>query len=147
MLFWPHLDCVCSSGPHNLKILLRYLHVSWVGQQRWWKGWKVWCPMRTLDLYSLEKKRFFIALCSLLRKRSREREVLIYSSWYPVAEHVGMAQSFIRRGSDLKLEIFTYLSIKRLVKHYNRLPREVVDALSWWVLMPVCVWEAFRQLL
>lgn len=77
VLFWPHLDCVYSSGPHNLKIFLRYLHMSWVGQQSWWKGWKAWCPVRTLGLCGLEKKGLkgdFIALCSLLRRRSRERE-------------------------------------------------------------------------
>lgn len=128
MLFWPHVDFVCNSGPHSLKLLLRYLNVSWVGQQSWWKGWKAWCLMRTVCLCSLEKKLSKGALCSLPRRGSTEGGVPIFSSWYAATKHVGMAQSFIRGGSDLKLG-----NIYLFTKSWSN---TITDLLERWLMLP-----------
>ena len=56
-----------------------------------------------------------------------EREVLISSPWYPVIGRVGVVQSCISEGR-FSLDIRKHFFTKRVLKHCNRLPREVVGA-------------------
>ena len=60
-----------------------------------------------------------------------EREVLISSLRYPVTEHMGAVQSCIciSQGRS-RLDIRNHFFPKRVVKHWHRLPREVVNAPS-----------------
>ncbi len=55
-----------------------------------------------------------------------EREVLISSPWYPVIGCVGMVQSQEKFRLDIRKHLFTEM----VVKHWHRLPREVLDAPS-----------------
>ncbi|KAK4825166.1 LOW QUALITY PROTEIN: hypothetical protein QYF61_024555 [Mycteria americana] len=82
--------------------------------------------LRTLGLSSLEKRRLMrdlIALYSFLR-REVEREVLISSPWYPERRNGSKLHPSGRFGLDMRKHFFT----ERVVKHWNRLPGEVVNA-------------------
>ena len=86
--------------------------------------------LRILSLSSLERRRLredLIALYSFLRKRSGEGGDELSS--------LVSTDSMHGNGSKLhqgrfRLEIRNYLFTERVVKHWNRLPREVVDASS-----------------
>jgi len=73
-----------------------------------------------------------MVLCCWPWPNQDKREVLISSAWYPVTGHMGMVQSCARRGLERTLgsNFFT----KRVIKHWSRLPREVIDAPSLSVL-------------
>jgi len=62
-----------------------------------------------------------------------DRELLISSPWDPAPGRVGMAQSCIPEGRfrpDMRKHLFT----KGVLRPWNRLPRQVVDAPSLSVL-------------
>lgn len=81
--------------------------------------------LRTLGLCNLEKMNLsgdFIALDSSLQ-REGEMEVLSSSAWDSVIELLAIVQSWTRRGSDgIRKHFFT----ERVVKHWKRLPAEVL---------------------
>ncbi|PKU43025.1 hypothetical protein llap_6660 [Limosa lapponica baueri] len=84
--------------------------------------------LRTLDLSSLEERSprgDLIALCTFLRRESGEGGADLFS----------LGSSYRTRGNGSKLhqgrfrlDIKNHFFPKRVVKHWNRLPREVLDA-------------------
>ena len=85
--------------------------------------------LRTLGLSSLEKrlKGDLIVLCSFLRKGSGEGGADLFS--------LGSSDRMRGNGSKLhqgrfRLDIRKHFFTKRVVKHWTRLPREVVHAPS-----------------
>jgi len=86
--------------------------------------------LRALGLSVLEKRRLrgdLIALCSFLRRGSGEEGADIFS--------LGSSDRMHRNGSKLhqgrfRLDIRKHFFIERVFKHWNRLPREVINAPS-----------------
>ena len=90
-------------------------------------SYKEW--LRTLGSYSLAKRRLrgnLIALYSFLRREVGERGADIFS--------LGSSKRTHGNGSKLhwgrfRLDIRNAFFTERVVKHFNRLPKEVVSAL------------------
>ncbi|KAK4817236.1 hypothetical protein QYF61_005258 [Mycteria americana] len=93
------------------------------------EGMSYGARQRALDLSSLEQRRLWgdlIALYSFLRRECGEGGAL----WYPVLGHLHQGRFRL----DMRKHFFTV----RVVKHWNRLPREVVDAPSLLVIGHEC---------
>ena len=85
--------------------------------------------LRELGLFSLEKRRLqgdFRAACQYLKGPARELERDFLRG------HVGIGQGgFQLKESRFKLDIRKKCFTIRVLKHWHRLPREVVDVPSW----------------
>jgi len=83
--------------------------------------------LRTLDLSCLEKRGLrgdLLPLYSFQKRRRGERGVDLFS--------MGFSDRMSRNGSKLcqgsfRLDIWKHFFTERVVKHWNRLPRKVVD--------------------
>ena len=94
------------------------------------KGMSYEEQLRTLGLSSLQKRRLrgdLIALYSFLRRASGEGGAELFSL-YPVIHTHGNG-SKLHQGR-FRLDIRKHFFTKRVLKHWNRLPREEVDAPS-----------------
>ncbi|KAK4832990.1 hypothetical protein QYF61_027014 [Mycteria americana] len=135
-LVQPHLEyCVQFCGP-QFKRLSTFVKVLECVQRRATKlvkgleGMSYEEQLRTLGLSSLQKRRLrgkFIALYSFLRRGSGEGGA-------DVSSLVSSDRTY-RNGSKLcqgriRLEIRKHFFTERVVKQWNRLPRDVVDAPS-----------------
>jgi len=115
--------------------VLRSLNASRGGHQSWWKGYEE--QLRTLS--GLEKRRLrgdLVALHSVPRRERGEGGAELFS--------LGSRDRTCGNGSKLhqgrfRLDIRKHFSAKRVVGHWNRLPREVVDAPG------LSMFEAFGQ--
>lgn len=115
------LSMVCSSGPHNLRRMWRYLSVSRGGQQSWQQGWRA-CPERSS--WGLWVKLVWRKgqPCSpqLLRRGSGERG----TDFLCLVTSDGMlGKSSKLHQENFRLDIRKYFFTKSATKQRNSLPR------------------------
>lgn len=118
---------VCSSGPHHGRRMWKSLNASRRGQS-WWKAGRMSYEeqLRTLGLPSLEKSRMtgnLIILYSFLRGESGEGGAELFS-WVCTDRMSGWKLPQERFRLDIRKHFFT----EGMVKPWNRLPKELIDA-------------------
>jgi len=89
--------------------------------------------LRTLGLSSLERRRLrgdLVSLYSFLRRRIREGGADFFSLGSSGRMH-GSSSKLHQRRFRFRLNSRKHFFIERVVKRWNRLPREMVDAPSF----------------